>query len=71
MEYQLIYYTRTYVVVFEVTTSDVKASIYNKDVPYDQDWILKAEDTLEVDAQRTDFQVCRALLKHMRKENNI
>lgn len=71
MEYELLYYTRLYVVCFEVTTWGVKATIYNKDVPYDQEWIAVAEDKLEADSVSTDFQLCRKLLKNMRKENNL
>lgn len=71
MEYELIYHTRFYVIVFEITTWGVHATIYNKDVPFDKEWIIVANDQTEVDAESTDFQLCRMLLKYMRKENNI
>lgn len=71
MEYELIYHTRLYVVFFEVTTWGIKATIYNKDVPCDQEWIEVATDTLEIDAESTDFQLCRELLKCIRKDHNI
>lgn len=71
MEYELIYHTRLYVVLFEITTWGVKATIYNKNVPCDQEWILIAKDELEIDCVSTEFQLCRELLKYMRKERKI
>ena len=71
MEYEIIYHTRLFVIYFEITPWGVKATIYNKDVPYDQEWIIIAKDELEIDCVSTDFQLCRELLKYMRKEHNI
>ena len=71
MEYELIYHTRTFVVYFEITTWGVKATIYNKDVPDDKEWIEVASDTLECDNVSTDFALCRELFKYIRAENKI
>lgn len=71
MEYEIVYHTRLYVIFFEVTTWGVKATIYNKDVPFDAEWITVATDSIEADAKSTDFQLCRSLLKSIRKEHNI
>ena len=71
MEYELIYHTRLYVIFFEITLLGVKATIYNKDVADDQEWIVVAEDKTPHDSLSTDFKLCRELLKSIRKDNNI
>lgn len=71
MEYEIVYSTNRFVVIFEITTWGVVATIYNKDVPFDEEWITVATDSMQADNVSTDFQLCRDLFKRIRKDHNI